>query len=272
MTSELEAGLATILAAPDDVGRVELIVRRPGVDEREVLDAAELDCTEGLIGDSWRVRPSSSTPDGAAHPDKQITVMNARVASLVAQSEERWPLAGDQLYVDFDISIANLPAGTQLAIGSAVIEVGEPPHTGCAKFTQRFGVDAFRFVNSPLGLDLRLRGMNAKIVTSGTVRVGDEIRKLDSDNVASGEEHYERPVDRFRRGAVGSVVAAGLLGLRDAIEGRPEREETAIVTEAPSQPHDDAMELQLDPDHPERSVVIVRRPPPPDPLAEESES
>ena len=177
-TTDLDAGLDTIRAAPADVGRVELIVRRPAVDERELVVVARLDCDEGLVGDTWRVRPSSSRPDRSAHPDKQITVMNVRVASLVAQDDDRRPLAGDQLYVDFDISIANLPAGTQLAIGSAVIEVTEPPHTGCAKFTQRFGLDAFRFVNSPLGLELRLRGMNTKVVAAGTVRVGDEVRKL----------------------------------------------------------------------------------------------
>ena len=110
-------------------------------------------------------------------------------------------------------------------------------------------------MNSPLGLELRLRGLNAKVVTPGTVRVGDEVHKVDDR-----EEHYERPVDRFRRGAAGSVIAAGLLGLRDAMEGRPKREETAIVTEAPSQPHDDSLDITLDPDHPERSIVIVRRP------------
>jgi len=257
--TELEAGLDTVRAAPTDVGPVELIVRRPSVDGRELLDEARLDCEAGLVGDTWRTRPSSSTPDGLAHPDRQITVMGSRVAALVAQNKTRWALAGDQLFVDLDLSVANLPAGTRLAIGSAVIEVTEAPHTGCAKFTQRFGLDAFRFVNSPLGLALRLRGMNARVVTAGTVRVGDEMRKL--PDASDSEAHFDRPVDKFRRGAVGSVVAAGLLGLRDAMEGRPEREETVIVSEAPSQPHDDNLEIMLDAEHPERSVVIVRRPP-----------
>ena len=152
-----------------------------------------------------------------------------------------------------------------------MIEVTEPPHTGCAKFTQRFGLDVFRFVNSPLGLELRLRGMNAKVVVAGTVRVGDEVSKVNT--VVDDEEHHERPVDRFRRGAAGSVVAAGLLGLRDALEGRPEREETAIESVAPSQPHtNDGVELVLDPDHPERSVVIVHRPPAADAATDEAES
>jgi MOSC domain-containing protein YiiM len=255
-TAELEAGLETVRAAPADSGRLELIVRRPAVGERETIEEGQLDTQVGLVGDTWRDRPSSSTPDKSAHPEKQLTVMNARFASLVAQRDDRRPLAGDQLYVDLDISQSNLPPGTRLAIGSAVIEVTEPPHTGCAKFTQRFGHDAFRFVNSPLGLDLRLRGLNAKVVAPGTVRVGDEVRKVDAER----EEHYERPVDRFRRGAAGSVIAAGLLGLRDAMEGRPQREETVITSEAPSQPHDDGLDITLDPDHPERSIVIVRRP------------
>ena len=178
-TLELEAGLDVVRAAPADSGRVELIVRRPAVDERETIAEGQLDADVGLVGDTWRERPSSSTPDKSAHPEKQLTVMNARFASLVAQTDDRRPLAGDQLYVDLDISRSNLPAGTRLAIGSAVIEVTEPPHTGCAKFSQRFGLDAFRFVNSPLGLELRLRGLNAKVVTPGTVRVGDEVRKVD---------------------------------------------------------------------------------------------
>jgi hypothetical protein len=178
-TAELEAGLDAVRAAPPDSGRVELIVRRPAVGERDTIEEGQLDAGVGLVGDSWRERPSSSTPDKSAHPEKQITVMNARFASLVARTDDRRPLAGDQLYVDLDISQTNLPAGTRLAIGSAVIEVTEPPHTGCAKFTQRFGLDAFRFVNSPLGLELRLRGLNAKVVTPGTVRVGDEVRKVD---------------------------------------------------------------------------------------------
>jgi hypothetical protein len=193
--AELEAGLDHILAAPKNVGRVELIARRPAEGERELLDEAQLDRDEGLVGDTWRVRPSSSMPDGSAHPDKQITVMNVRVASLVAQGDDRRALAGDQLYVDLDISIANLPAGTRLAIGSAVLEVTEPPHTGCAKFTKRFGLPAFRFVNSPIGLDLRLRGMNTKVVTTGTVRVGDEVRKvLDTDaGSLTAEPGYPAP-------------------------------------------------------------------------------
>ncbi len=176
-TTQLEGGLPHIREAPTDHGTLELIVRRPDVEQREVVEQVELDPEVGLVGDNWRARGSSSTPDGSAHPERQITVMNARVAGLLAGDPDRRPLAGDQLYVDLDISIENLPPGTRLRIGDAVIEVTEPPHTGCAKFSRRFGVDALRFVNSPEGRRLRLRGLNARVVEGGTVRLGDPVRK-----------------------------------------------------------------------------------------------
>jgi MOSC domain-containing protein YiiM len=176
--AELEAGLAEIRRSPSDVGTVELVVRRPGHDEREVLDEATLDREEGLVGDSWRTRGSSRTRDRSAHPDMQLTLMNARAIALVAGDHERWALAGDQLYVDLDLSFENLPPGTRLAVGSAVVEVTDQRHTGCAKFTYRFGSAAIRFVNAEPGRSLRLRGMYARVVEPGTVRPGDTIRKL----------------------------------------------------------------------------------------------
>ena len=176
---ELEAGLDEILRSPADAGTVELIVRRPAVDEREVLEEAELDLEEGLVGDTWRARGSRRSSDGSSNPDMQLTVMNARVVDLVAASErERWSLAGDQFYVDFDLSEANVPAGTRLALGTAVIEVTAEPHTGCAKFSARFGQPAHRFVNTQAHRHLHLRGINARVVLPGTVRQGDTIRKL----------------------------------------------------------------------------------------------
>jgi hypothetical protein len=177
-TAGLDEGIAHIRASPIDDGRVELIVRRPAEDEREVLAEARLDHLEGLVGDTWRARGNSRTADGSADPDAQLTVMNARTAALVAGAADRWQLAGDQLYVDLDLSHGNLPPGTRLALGSAVIEISAKPHTGCSKFLARFGNDALRFVNSPVGRELRLRGANAKVVVPGTVRVGDTIRKL----------------------------------------------------------------------------------------------
>ena len=176
--TDLEAGLDVIRAAPADNGRVERIVRRPAVEEREVLDEGVLDPVAGLVGDNWRVRGSSTTDDGSADPDRQLTIMNVRAAALVARSDDRWHLAGDQFYVDLDISHDNLPAGTRLAIGSAVVEITEAPHRGCKKFAARFGPEALRVFNSPIGLTLRLRGANAKVIVAGTVRPGDPIRKL----------------------------------------------------------------------------------------------
>ena len=174
----LEAGLGDVRLSPSDGGTVELIVRRPAVDEREVLAEGTLDVAAGLVGDTWRVRGSSRTNDGSSHPDMQLTVMNSRAALLVAQDPGRRMLAGDQLYVDLDLSPANLPPGTRLAVGSAVIEVTGQPHLGCAKFAARFGTDALRFVNSRVGRELRLRGLNARVAVSGTIRPGDTIRKL----------------------------------------------------------------------------------------------
>ena len=178
-TEELDAGLDEIRRAPSSAGVVELIVRRPAEGEREVLEEGVLDLVQGLVGDTWSVRGSKRTPDGSAHPDMQLNVMSARVVDLVAAGDrERWALAGDQLYVDLDLSEANLPAGTRLSLGSAVIEVTAEPHTGCAKFAARFGGDAHRFVNTRTHRHLRLRGLNAKVVQPGSVRRGDAIRKL----------------------------------------------------------------------------------------------
>ena len=174
----LEATLPTIRRAPREAGTVELIVRRPVVEEREVVERAELDLVEGVVGDCWRTRGSSSMPDRSANPDAQVTVMSARAAAAVAGERERWPLAGDQLYVDLDLSGANLPPGTRLQVGSAVLEVTAIPHTGCGKFVRRFGVEAMKFVNSPVGRELNLRGINTKVVVAGTVSAGDEIKRL----------------------------------------------------------------------------------------------
>lgn len=180
---ELEAGLDEIRQAPKDEGVLLLIVRRPEIEEREVLEEAELHLEDGLVGDSWIWRGNSRTADGSRNPDMQLNIMNARVAALVAQDKSRWQLAGDQLYLDMDLSAENLPAGTQLAIGPAVIEVTPPPHTGCKKFVSRFGLEAMKFVNSSVGRELHLRGINAKVVQSGRIRVGDVAKRLPANRI-----------------------------------------------------------------------------------------
>lgn len=174
---QLEATLDHVRRSPPE-GTLELIVQRPGIGERRVLSEARLDLDEGLEGDTWNRRISKRTVDGSPHPDMQLNLMNARILAAIAGSPERMPLAGDQLIVDMDLSDANLPAGTQLAIGDAVIEVTDQPHNGCAKFTRRFGLEAHRFVNSEVGRELHLRGINARVVTPGVIRQGDAIRKL----------------------------------------------------------------------------------------------
>jgi hypothetical protein len=179
---ELEAGLDFIRQSPKDGGALELIVCRPQVDKRETLATGHLNLVSGLEGDNWKARGSSATPDGFAHPDAQLTLMNSRTIALIAGDRERWPLAGDQLYIDFDLSTENLPPGTQLAIGEAVIEVSAKPHTGCSKFVSRFGIDAQKFVNSPVGKQLHLRGINAKIIRAGCICVGDVVRKTEHAN------------------------------------------------------------------------------------------
>lgn len=173
---DLKSGLPEVRAAPADYGTVELIVRRPAEGERELLEEALLDTVEGLVGDRW-------SPNGK-NPGTALTLMNARGAALVAGPRARWALAGDQLYVDLDVSYANLPPGTRLSVGETVIEVSVEPHTGCGKFLRRFGVDAQKLVNSPVGRELNLRGINARVVAGGVVRRGDRIVKLSADGAA----------------------------------------------------------------------------------------
>ncbi len=176
--AELEAGLPYIQASPKDQGELKLIVCRPADNERKTLTIGELNTELGLVGDNWSTRGSSRTPDKNAHPEMQINIMNARCIEWLTQDPERWALAGDQLYVDMDLSDENLPVGTQLKVGTAILEVTPIPHNGCKKFAERFGVDAVKFVNSPIGKQLHLRGINAKVIQSGQIQRGDVVKKL----------------------------------------------------------------------------------------------
>jgi hypothetical protein len=177
--AELEAGLDHIRRAPREQGALQLIVQRPRADERITIEEGQLSLADGLVGDSWKVRGSRHTPHNSAPLYAQITVINARCIALLAQTEDRWALAGDQLYVDFDLSDENLPPGARLAVGAAVLEVSAEPHTGCKKFSSRFGVEAMKFVNSPEGKRLRLRGINTRVIQPGAIRVGDVVRKVE---------------------------------------------------------------------------------------------
>jgi hypothetical protein len=175
---ELEAGLELISQSPKDSGILELIVRRPGIDEREILSEGRIDSAAGLIGDTWSLRSNSSRADGSPDPKAQVTRMNSRVIALLARMKERWPLAGDQLYVDLDLSTANLPTATQLGIGTAILEITDQPHTGCKKFAARFGQEALRFVNAAEYKGRRLRGVNAKVIQPGIVKTGDMVKVI----------------------------------------------------------------------------------------------
>ncbi len=177
-TDALEAGLQHIRLAPLDHGRLEMIVRRPDVEVREDINEGTLDMAEGLVGDNWSKRPSPRTSDGSPHPDMQLNIMNTRVISLLAGTKDRWKLAGDQLFTDLNLGNESLPPGTRLSIGTAVIEITDQPHTGCKKFAARFGSDALKFVNSPEGRALNLRGVNARVTTPGNIAVGDTFSRV----------------------------------------------------------------------------------------------
>jgi hypothetical protein len=176
--ADLEAAISEIRKSPKNESVLDMIVSRPEEDGREIMTLADLNIELGLVGDTWQDRPSSISGDGKAHPDMQITIMNSRVAQLVAQDKDRWPLAGDQLFADLDLSAANMPPGSRIAIGSAILEATDQPHTGCSKFADRFGIDSLKFISSAVGKELQLRGINCKVVQNGEIKPGDVVKKL----------------------------------------------------------------------------------------------
>jgi hypothetical protein len=179
-TSELEAALDHLRAAPAEAGPVTLVVRRPERLAREVLDAGVLDTEAGLVGDNWLSRATSRAVDEGRHREAMLTLMSARMVGLLADDDEGRALAGDQLYVDLDLSVDRLPVGARLAVGDdAVLEIAAKPHRGCQKFVARFGADAMAFVNSEEGVRLRLRGVYARVLEGGVVRPGDVVRHLE---------------------------------------------------------------------------------------------
>ena len=177
--TELDALADEVRRSPSDSGTLDLVVARPAAGERDVQDEGQLDAEVGLVGDNWAERSSSRTDDGSAHPDMQLNIINSRFSAGIARGDhERQILAGDQLHVDFDLSETNIPPWTRLQIGEAVIEITDQPHTGCAQFSQRFGVDTMRFTRTEVGNELHLRGVNARVHTAGVIRPGDRIHKI----------------------------------------------------------------------------------------------
>lgn len=176
--SDLQAGLEKIKKSPNDNGMLYMIVVRSMKRERAVPWYCNLAPEFGLEGDHWSQGSWKSLPDGSPDPQVQVTLMNSRCLDLIATSKERWPLAGDNLIVDMDLSASNLKPGQKLSIGSAILEVSDIPHTGCMKFRDRFGVEALRFVSTKEARELRLRGVFARVVKAGEIRIGDHLKKI----------------------------------------------------------------------------------------------
>jgi len=175
---DLADGLAAICKSPTDRGTLELIVARPVEGERFCPERAELTPEDGLVGDRWRKTSWVKLPDGSPDPVVQITLMNARCISLIAGERDQWAIAGDNLFVDLDLSKENLPPGTRLKVGQCIVEITRKPHNGCSKFKRRFGAAALKFVNSKEGKSFRLRGVHARVIVGGMIAVGDRLEKV----------------------------------------------------------------------------------------------
>ena len=177
-TEQIVGGMSHVTASPADGGRLELIIVRPAEGERVLPESVRVSPEQGVEGDKWRHSRGHDTPDDGPDPRTQVTLMNARILRLISGEEGRMPLAGDNLIVDLDLSDENIAPGQRLSVGEAVLEVTEVPHNGCGAFLDRYGKDAVKFVNSPEGKRLHLRGLHAKVITAGVVSVGDEVRKV----------------------------------------------------------------------------------------------
>lgn len=175
---EIDQRLSSVLDSPKDQGTVEMIVVRPFKNQRKTLIHVLFSPEAGVTGDNWKTQCWKKLNDGQSDPDVQVAIMNARMIDMLTDDKAHWPLAGDQLFVDFDLSVTNLSPGDQLQIGDAVLQITAEPHRGCSKFKQRFGELAMHCVNSAQGDAHRLRGIYAKIISAGNVSVGDVIHKI----------------------------------------------------------------------------------------------
>lgn len=166
----LETRLAELPPAPRDLGTLTLIVRRREGGTRELLERVALTPEEGLPGDAWGRRPP-------LNPEAQLAVIQTDIAELIANGQPL-PLFGDNLFLNLDLSRENLPTGSRLRVGAAVLEVTPKPHNGCAKFHARFGAAALRFASHPDRRHLNLRGIYLKVVEGGELAVGDAVMVL----------------------------------------------------------------------------------------------
>lgn len=178
-TEQIEARLDWVEASPAECGTVEGLCIRPEVNGRQELESCRLSPAEGVDGDFWVRKSFMTLDDGSSDPAVQVAIMNSRAVDVIAGSRDRWKLAGDQLFVDFDLSESNLAPGDRLHVGPAILEITPVPHTGCGMFQERFGAAAVRFYNSKVGKAMRLRGVYAQVVQEGVVSVGDTVRKVD---------------------------------------------------------------------------------------------
>lgn len=178
-TAIIEKQLPYVEASPKDNGVIKLIVVRPKTNKRQILDSCFISYEKGMEGDNWTLGCWKTTEDGSPHPDVQIAITNYRIHEIFSNLDKDRALAGDNLFVDLDLSERNLKAGDRLALGSAIIKITSVPHNGCGKFKERFGIDALKFVNSPIGKQMHLRGIYAKVIQNGIVSVNDTIKKIE---------------------------------------------------------------------------------------------
>lgn len=176
--AELAAALPQVTAGPKDHGELKAIFVRPGPGQRLDVSSVAISSAGGLEGDHWAKGCWKSLPDGSPDPDVQVFIMNARFLDLIAQERSHWASCGNSFVADMDLGADNLPVGTRLKAGSAELEITAVPGTGCEAFIEWYGRDACVFVNTGEGKKNRLRGVYARVVKDGVVRIGDTLTKI----------------------------------------------------------------------------------------------
>jgi hypothetical protein len=174
----LMAALPFVMAAPADNAPVRQLCFRPDRHARSFPDQLALTRAAGIPGDRWLAEPWLRLPDGAPDPDIQVSILPARVLDLIWKPGDTAPHPGDPIIADMDLSLANLPPGTLVQAGSAVLRVSALFNDGCVKWKARYGADAKDWITAPGHPALRLRGILCAVVQDGAVRIGDRLQKL----------------------------------------------------------------------------------------------